>query len=131
MEGVKILIVDDDSSVRRILARTFERAGFVVSMAPNGEKALSVIAGEEERFEVLICDISMPKMNGRQFCQHLAGKGPYLPGCTFIVTSCAGSEEVGWVDEIPGVSLIEKPVGPRRLLQHVQRHLTMEFAADE
>lgn len=131
MEGMKILIVDDDSSVRRILSRTFERAGFDVTMAPNGEKALSVLSDEGNRYDVMICDISMPRMNGRELCTRLASDGPYLPDCTFVVTSCAGSEETGWVSEMRGVSLVEKPVGPRRLLQHVQRRLTMELAPDE
>ena len=129
MENMNILIVDDDSSVRRILARTFERDGFKVSVAPNGEKALSMML--EARYQILICDISMPKMNGRQLCRHLAAEGPYLPESIFIVTSCSGSEETGWISEIPGVQMVEKPIGPRRLLQHVRKHLTMGIVADD
>ena len=121
VSDLKVIVVDDDAGVRRVIARNFVREGFTVADAPNGEKALEMI--NKEHFDIMICDISMPKMSGKELCEHLAAEGPYLPACTCIVTSCADSEQRDWVSGIPGIDLIEKPVGPRQLLRHVKERL--------
>ncbi len=74
----------------------------------------------------MICDIQMPRMSGPMLCRHLASTGPYLPGCTLIVTSRTEAEERDWVSAFPGVSLIEKPVGPKHLLRLVRQRLQSE-----
>jgi CheY-like chemotaxis protein len=121
MSTKRVLIVDDDSSVRRVLARSFERAGFEVGTAGDGEAALTELVGAH--FDAMICDIQMPKMSGPMLCQHLASTGPYLPGCTLIVTSHTGAEDRDWVSSFQGVSVIEKPVGPKQLLREVRQRL--------
>ncbi|MCK4411943.1 MAG: response regulator [Candidatus Eisenbacteria sp.] len=121
MEDHRVLIVDDDSSVARVLARAFERAGYVVATAPDGEWALTLLA--DQQIDIMICDIQMPRMDGRELCRHLTRQGPYLPACTLIVTSRSEHDERAWVEEFPGVCLVEKPVGPKQLLRRVRRHL--------
>ena len=121
MSTKRVLIVDDDPSVRRVLARSFERAGFGVGTAPHGEAALTELGAAH--FDAMICDIQMPKMSGPMLCQHLTSTGPYLPGCTLIVTSRTGAEDRDWVSAFPGVSIIEKPVGPKHLLRVVRQRL--------
>ena len=116
----QVLVVDDECTIRRILQRIFEQAGYDVTTAPNGKKALSIIQEEDDEFDIMITDIGMPKMTGRELCQHLAAKGPYFPRHTFVVTSRAEVEERSWIRNHPGVQLVEKPVGPRHLLRRVQ-----------
>jgi len=129
VKKTRVLVVEDDTSVRRVLARVFERAGFSVATAPNGEDALPFLA--KERFEVMVCDISMPKMTGRQLCQHLAANGPYLPHCTFIVTSRSEAEERSWISRYDEIVMVEKPVGPRHLLRLVRQRLSEEEAVGD
>ncbi|MFH1143285.1 MAG: response regulator [Candidatus Eisenbacteria bacterium] len=121
MQGARVLIVDDDSSVARILARIFERSGFVATTAPDGEWALALLA--EQHFDALICDIQMPRLDGRQLCERLAARGPHLPACTLIVTSRPEQEQRAWIDDFPGLVLVEKPVGPKHLLRLVRQRL--------
>ena len=121
MDSKRVLIVDDDSAVQRILARVFQRAGYNVDTASNGRQALSKLA--EGRFDAMVSDIQMPKMTGRELVAHLAVEGPYLPGCVFIVTSRSETEERDWVNRFPGVSLLEKPVSPKEILRLVQQRL--------
>jgi CheY-like chemotaxis protein len=121
MQGARVLIVDDDSSVARILARTFERGGFIVTTAPDGEWALQLLS--EQQFDAMICDIQMPRMTGRQLCEHLGAAGPELPACTLIVTSRSEHEERAWVSGFPAVRVMEKPVGPKQLLRAVRERL--------
>ncbi len=121
MRSKRVLIVDDDSSVQRVLVRVFERAGYVVESASNGRQALSKLAAE--RYDALVSDIQMPKMTGRELVSTLASEGPYLPDCVFIVTSRSESEERSWVYQYAGVSLLEKPVSPKEILRLVQQRL--------
>jgi len=123
MDKINLLICEDDSSVRRVLERTFERAGFDVSSAANGEKAIPII--ESKKIDVMISDINMPKMTGRELCKHLATKGPYLPECTFIVTARTEEEERAWVSEFSDIKIVEKPIGPRQILQLVNEQLAL------
>lgn len=129
MKAKRILIVDDDSTVSRILVRVFERAGHNVTAASNGRRALTRLEQEEERFDAMVSDIQMPEMTGRELCLHLASQGPYLPDCVIIVTSRSEDEERNWVKECPGVSLLEKPVSPKEILKVVTTRL-QELAAE-
>lgn len=121
MDSKRILIVDDDSAVQRILARVFQRSGYTVETASNGLQALAKLA--EGSFAAMVSDIQMPKMTGRELVAHLASEGPYLPGCVFIVTSRSETDEREWVSQFPGVSLLEKPVSPKEILRLVQQRL--------
>ncbi|MBM3316411.1 MAG: response regulator [Candidatus Eisenbacteria bacterium] len=119
--SARILIVDDDIAVTRILKRTFELAGYAAEAVGDGRHALTALA--RQRFDAMVCDIEMPNMTGRELCRRLASEGPYLPRCVFIVTSHTEDEERGWIGEFSNIALIEKPVGPKQLLRRVARGL--------
>ena len=59
---MKILIVDDERSIRNSLKETIEDEGYEVDVAEDGLKALSMV--EKERYAVIFCDIKMPGMDG-------------------------------------------------------------------
>jgi CheY-like chemotaxis protein len=121
MEGRRVLIVDDDTSVARVLVRIFEKAGFEARAAGNGEQALVLLRAEH--FDAMVSDIQMPRMDGKQLCRHLATEGPYFPDCVFIATSRAELAERSWLEDFPRVTLVEKPVAPRALVALVTRRL--------
>ncbi len=116
-----ILIVDDDPAVARVLAMMFERSGYRVDVANDGQEALERLG--RIRADAMICDINMPRLSGRELCITLWRDGPYLPRCVCIVTSSTNLEERDWLDEMPGVELVEKPVSPRALLGRVGERL--------
>lgn len=130
VDNPRILISEDDSSIRRVLARTFEQAGFDVTAASNGAEALAALerSVDDRRYDAMITDIKMPKMTGRELCEHLAEHGPYTPEVTFVVTSRSERDERHWVSELIGVHVIEKPVGPRSLLKLVKERLVVGAA---
>lgn len=119
-----ILIVDDDAAVSRVLSRIFERAGYATSVARDGAHALEYLDGAP--VDAMICDIHMPRLDGRSLCQQLWREGPYLPRSVIVVTSLTRLEERTWLDELPGVELVEKPVSPRELLRRVSEGLRPE-----
>src|SRR5436305_14040066 len=60
----RILVVDDEVSLRRIIARVLTKAGHEVVEAPDGKHAAQIVAAES--FDVIISDIAMPAMDGIQ-----------------------------------------------------------------
>jgi len=117
----RILIVDDDAAVSRVLSRVFERAGHETEVARDGAHALELL--RTHHVDAMICDIHMPRLDGRSLCQQLWREGPYLPRSVIVVTSLTRLEERAWLDELPGVELLEKPVSPRELLRRVTEGL--------
>jgi CheY-like chemotaxis protein len=121
MQPMRVLVVDDDPAVTRILVRVFQRSGFPAVSAANGRQALQRLS--REKYDIMICDIDMPVMNGRQLCLHLSASGPYLPECTVIVTSRTEQEERSWVNDYPDILLVEKPISPKDILRMVSRRI--------
>lgn len=81
-----VLIIDDESSLRHMLRMVLEREGYRVEEADSGETALTRL--QERKFEVALCDIRMPNMDGLAFLAHLQQRGLAL---TVIMMSAYGS----------------------------------------
>ena len=64
-----ILVVDDDTSVRRLIARRVQSFGYTVVTVESGEQALHLV--QEQPPDLILLDIMMPKMKGRDVCKHL------------------------------------------------------------
>lgn len=65
----KILIVDDDQLVRKLLEYIIKKEGYQVSVAENGSDALKII--QKEIPDLIISDVEMPKLGGLELCQQL------------------------------------------------------------
>lgn len=61
-----ILVVDDDAAVRQVTARVLEREGYRVLQAEGGREALSMAGDPSARLDLLLTDVVMPGMNGRE-----------------------------------------------------------------
>jgi two-component system KDP operon response regulator KdpE len=77
MESGLILIVDDESSIRRALQATLSRLGFTIVEAARGEEALALV--RSNRFDVVLLDINMPGMTGIDTCKSIRRLFPQLP----------------------------------------------------
>jgi two-component system response regulator AtoC len=84
----RILVVDDEESLRDVLKRLLSAEGYHVSHAENGKKALALLA--RERFDYLLCDIRMPVMGGIELLREITSRE--IPG-TVIMMSAFGSVE--------------------------------------
>ncbi len=76
-KGVRVLVVDDDENVRTPLAKFLSKEGFEVSSASGGVEGLEMIPRSNPH--VVISDLSMPEMDGIEFCRHLAARHPLTP----------------------------------------------------
>ena len=77
----RVLVVDDEPSVRTIVRLILERAGYDVLEAENGEAAIEALNRGENRLvlDVVICDIRMPKINGVQAIEYFQREYPHVP----------------------------------------------------
>lgn len=89
----RVLVVEDEQSLRDLYVQILQDAGFVVEQAADGEQAL--LAMQKGGYDVVLLDIVLPKMDGIQVLQKLAGDAkPQKPNRIIIVLSNLGQEDV-------------------------------------
>src|SRR5580693_10777509 len=81
--GERILVVDDDAPLRRMLERTLVAEGFEVTVAADGGAAL--VAAERSAPDVIVLDVAMPALDGLAVCRRLRSKG--LPTPILMLTA--------------------------------------------
>ncbi|WP_298038212.1 response regulator [uncultured Desulfuromonas sp.] len=114
----RILIVDDEPHVLRVLRYALEREGYRIETARDGAAALKRIA--EAPPDTMITDLMMPGMTGRQLCQELHRIDPRRSFPIWVMTSRAERSDREWMDAIPNLEFLEKPVSPRFLLSKLE-----------
>ncbi|HET9962930.1 MAG TPA: response regulator, partial [Nitrospiraceae bacterium] len=77
----RVLVVDDEPDIRKVVKMTLTKAGYEVIEAENGEKAIEAINTGENRLllDVVICDIRMPKINGVEAIAYFQREWPRVP----------------------------------------------------
>ena len=85
----KILVVEDDESLRILIQRRLKRAGFITEGISNGADALARIAGN--RFGLILVDYNLPDMSGEQFARALKDSNYNIP---FIVATGQENETI-------------------------------------
>jgi DNA-binding response OmpR family regulator len=124
-----VLIVDDEAHVVRVLRLMLEREGYAVATAADGAEALSKMAGR--RPDVMITDIQMQGMNGRDLCRAVRERYAPEPFLVLVMTSMTGAEERSWVRELANVEFLEKPLSPRQLVARLATYFAARPAALE
>ena len=116
MENPKILEVDDESRMRKLVRDFLEKKGFVVMEAGDGEEAMDIFY-EEKDIALILLDVMMPKMDGWEVCREIR-KNSKVP---IIMLTARGDER----DELLGFDLgvdeyISKPFSPKILVARVE-----------
>lgn len=114
MTQKRILIVDDEPLVLRVLRLALEKAGYIVDTRPNGMEALESIVDEPP--DVLITDIEMPEMDGQELCRRIQRDFPNRQFVIFVATSLTSMEHRHWSDTVSDLNFLEKPLSARKLL---------------
>jgi len=114
---LRILVVEDEPVVRELVLRLLRRAGHNVTGAPDGETALA-LASSGPAFDLLVTDVVMPGMNGRELAGRLQQLQPRLP---VLFMSGYAHDFDGALPEAPGASaFLQKPFDAAALLERVQ-----------
>jgi PAS domain S-box-containing protein len=116
-----VLVVEDEEAVRSLIRTVLETRGYVVIAAEAGEEALRLANAHDGVIHLLVTDVVMPGMSGRDLAQHLAPvrremKALYLSGYTDDAIVQHGVLE-------PGIAFLQKPFMPQELARKVREVL--------
>jgi two-component system cell cycle sensor histidine kinase/response regulator CckA len=118
LEPALVLVVEDEPAIRGLVRRTLEGAGLVVIEAENGRRALDIFALGGEPPKLVLTDVIMPEVNGRELSDALADLHPNLP---ILFMSGYTGEDVLARSLLPGTApFIQKPFAPDELLSRVR-----------
>src|SRR6476469_3805477 len=116
---LSVLVVDDETAVRRFACRVLERAGFGIFEAADGVEALDLIQQRGlPNLEAVVSDIVMPRMNGVELMKALSETEPELP---VILMSGYATEALTERGSAAPCSILPKPFSGERLLAEVMR----------
>jgi CheY-like chemotaxis protein len=116
--GRRLLLVDDDFLTREAATLVLAGAGYMVAAAANGLEALERLR-KEERPDLILLDLKMPGMDGRQFCCEQA-RNEQFAGIPILVMS-ANSDARQQADALGAAGCLQKPIEAADLLEAVRR----------
>jgi DNA-binding NtrC family response regulator len=108
----KILIVDDEAAIRSALKEVLEYEGFTISEAPDGETALKMVL--KESFDLIFCDIKMPKLDGLDFLSELKKEEINVP--VVMITGHGTIDTAVEAIKRGAYDFIQKPLDLNRVL---------------
>ncbi len=117
--GEVILLVEDEESVRELIRSSLELGGFTVMEAENGRAALGILRSMEKPPDLLLTDVMMPEMSGRELAQGLRKLFPETPVCFMSGYTDETIERLELLES--GASFIQKPFLPGELIEMVRR----------
>jgi CheY-like chemotaxis protein len=127
LEAAVILVVEDEPSVRSLVRRSLEAVGLVVVEAENGRQALELVATMPEQPTLVLTDVIMPGLNGRELSEALALTQPDLP---VLFMSGYTGDDVLARSLLPATApFIQKPFAPEELVARVRMLLSSVVAA--
>ncbi|TIL87079.1 MAG: response regulator [Mesorhizobium sp.] len=117
----KLLIVEDDESVRTLAARALERAGHMIDIAADGAQGLALIRAARGGYDLVVSDIRMPEMDGIQMAKAAASLFPAMK--ILLMTGYADQRERA--EELNGVivDVLQKPFTLAEIRARVEQAL--------
>lgn len=124
----KILAVDDERHIARLVQVNLERQGHQVTVAYDGEEALQKVA--QERPDLIVCDVMMPRKDGFQVLNELKANPETASIPVIMLTAKAQDADVfrGWSSGVD--CYLTKPFQPTELINFVQRVLDSQSGGD-
>lgn len=122
----RVLVAEDDPAIRRLLGMTLRRRRMEVYLASDGEEAIDAL--ERERWDAVVTDLMMPKVNGWQVVGWLAEHPEHRPA-SVIVVSATNREALRDLDPTVVNAIFFKPFDVLQLGAYV-KHATQQDGGD-
>ncbi len=119
--GETVLVVEDETVVRSLARRVLEGQGYAVYQAPNGAVALDFLAAHPGEVDLVLTDIVMPRMSGRELANQLAELAPNLP--VLFMSGYSGDEILQRGVTSTEIPFLQKPLTGEKLAAAVRERL--------
>ena len=119
----QLLLVDDSISVRRVVGRMLERAGYEVTTAADGQAALDLLL-EGKTFDAVLTDLEMPRINGYELIEELRRRAETKALPILVMTTRSGEKHRNLALELGANGYFGKPADEVRLLRELRSALT-------
>ena len=123
----RILIVDDEAHVLRVLNLALRQRGYEVESVADPREAMDKLKGFAP--DVLITDIQMPGLSGRELCERIHAEMPQRNFLILVMTAMVARENREWVIRLPNTEFLEKPLSPRSLAARLDDYFATAAAA--
>lgn len=114
----RLLLIDDSLSVRRLVSKMLERAGYQVVTAADGQEALNLLR-EDTAFQVILTDLEMPRANGFEVIEEVRRRGVVIP--IVVMTTRAGEKHQRLAFQLGANDYFSKPVDEALLTRCLAR----------
>jgi len=122
------LVVEDELSVRDMIVRLLDRAGYTVAAVGDGDAALAYVAGSDDRIDVLVTDVVLPGMSGVKLSERMIERYPSV-GLVLVSGYLAETLDLSFVIE-HGARFVAKPVASREFLAVVDEAMEATAGAN-
>lgn len=113
MRQLRFLVVDDSKDLRDVLVRMVERSGHLAEAVEDGVEATAALA--VRRYDVMLLDLTMPRMNGEDVARWLQSNPERAKGMRTVVVSAWAGERRGTLQELGIQTVLAKPFRLRDL----------------
>lgn len=120
----KVLIIDDEPYIRRVIELKLKNRGYQVITATNGEEGLNCF--KKYKPQVVVTDINMPKMDGKVFCELTNEFKKNQPFLTIVISCSVPLDGLQWIDKMQETSFFEKPFSPSKLLDRIDQYFAIQ-----
>ncbi|MDX1567303.1 MAG: response regulator, partial [Longimicrobiales bacterium] len=120
----RVLLVEDDSSVRRVARAILERAGFDVVPFSSAEAGLEALEGGRNGFDIVLSDLVLPGMKGREFLDRVGERAPEIP---LVAMSGYAEGSPGRRGDLPSaIYFVQKPFTAEDLVETLRTALVQK-----
>lgn len=120
-EGADILIVDDSSSIRKMVQFILQSKGYKTAVAFDGQDAMEKMA--KNRFKLIVCDINMPRLDGFELLRRIRGDDDLAAIPVIILTTEDQEMDRQKARSLGANAYISKPFKPAELVIQVREEL--------
>jgi OmpR family response regulator RpaB len=125
-EGKKVLIIDDEHYIRRVIELKLKKRGYQVITATNGEEGLECF--QKHQPDAVITDIRMPRLDGKTFCELTNPVKKNRPFLTIVISCSVTRDDFKWLEGMDEALFFEKPFSPSKLLDSLDRYFGFKSA---
>lgn len=127
--GVRVLVVDDEPHIGRIIRTRLEQDGFSVLLAEHGPEALNALQVHPE-IALLVLDLMLPGMSGIDILRTIRQDAQWATLPCIVLTAAGQDAQLREVESLGVAEIMTKPFSPRRLLARVRAYTMPEATSD-